>query len=160
MNANTKSTCHVQGQDDPKQYSNSTCGVHLMSSQPAASSSAAAERPAKRRRRQDGQLTGSELHASSTGAADLARHASGHISADETHAMPAIHEEAHAESSQQGHPASPRTAGVNPIDHIFQFHKASSHPAALAHPEPLLLLLQTPSLLMILLRVAICHISW
>ena len=136
MHANTEVVCHVQGQDDPKQYSNSTCGVHLMSSAPAASSSGAAERPAKRRRGQHGQLAASELHASSAEAADLARHASGHISADETHAMPAIHEEAHAESSQQGRPASPRTAGVNPIDHIFQFHKASSLLAALVHLEP------------------------
>ena len=105
--------CCAQGHDAPKQYSNSTCGVHLTPSTPAASSSAAAERPAKRRRGSDRQPGQDELHASSAGAAD-------HISA-ETHAMPAIAEE-HAESKER-ELLPLRSAGVNPIDHIFQFHK-------------------------------------
>lgn len=120
--------CCVQGQDDPKQYSNSTCGVHLIPSAPATSSTAAAERPTKRRRGADGQPAPGDGHASSAGAADMAAHLSGHISAD-THAMPAILGEAHAESSQGG-PVTPRSAGVNPIDHIFQFHKVGGQAAS------------------------------
>ena len=46
-----------------------------------------------------------------------------HISA-ETCALPAIAEE-HAESKERELPPL-RRCGVNPIDHIFQFHKVSS----------------------------------
>ena len=110
----------MQAQDDPKQYSNSTCGVYLTSSATATSSSAAAERPAKRRRGHDGRPAASEVYASSAGATDLAAHASA-----DTALMPAIVEEGHAESAQQNAAAPPRSAGVNPIDHIFQFHKVN-----------------------------------
>lgn len=93
----------LQDQDNPQHYSNSTCGVHIIP-EPEDTE----QPPSKRLKRGSG-------HMESQAAADAERLGSGAL----------------ATSSGQAPGRPIGQSRTNPIDHIFQFHKARTFRALL-----------------------------
>jgi hypothetical protein len=118
-------TAAHQDQDDPNQYSNSTCGVQALPDQGSPTGSHAHHAPAAKRRRVDSAVAAE--NAASAGGGQQRR--------PEAPDQDAERMSSGARTSTSGVSARPaegapsfRQPRTNPIDHIFQFHKVRSLP--------------------------------